>query len=446
MDIKLFIDKVFNVAKNMQLDNFEVYFTSSENETIKVFKGEVDTYSNSQNMGISFRVKVDDKMGYSYTESLEDDDVIPLIEKAISNAKVIENLDTVDIYGEKATYKKIDSFNPNLKNITIDQKIDFLLTAEKTALDLDPRVKSVNYCAIGSGYGENIIKNSKGLDLYHNGNSIYAYIAVVVQDGDSIKNDSAYIVTKDFSEMNPIKLATEAVNKALNKLSSISIESKTYNVIIENDTFADLLGSMSGIFSAEAVQKGVSKLKDKIGEVVASPIVTITDNPHLKNGYGSAPFDAEGVPTLCKSLIKNGVLKTYLYNLKTAKKDSVKTTGNAAKGGYKGTMGISSFNLYLEKGDLSFQELLNKLQNGILITGFSGLHSGLNSISGDFSLATEGFLVENGVITKPLNQVTSAGNFFDLLKNIEYIGTDLKFNLSGIGSPSLLIKNISISS
>lgn len=446
MDIKLFIDKVFNVAKNMQLDNFEVYFTSSENETIKVFKGEVDTYSNSQNMGISFRVKVDDKMGYSYTESLEDDDVIPLIEKAISNAKVIENLDTVDIYGEKATYKKIDSFNPNLKNITIDQKIDFLLTAEKTALDLDPRVKSVNYCAIGSGYGENIIKNSKGLDLYHNGNSIYAYIAVVVQDGDSIKNDSAYIVTKDFSEMDPIKLATEVVNKALNKLSSISIESKTYNVIIENDTFADLLGSMSGIFSAEAVQKGVSKLKDKIGEVVASPIVTITDNPHLKNGYGSAPFDAEGVPTLCKSLIKNGVLKTYLYNLKTAKKDSVKTTGNAAKGGYKGTMGISSFNLYLEKGDLSFQELLNKLQNGILITGFSGLHSGLNSISGDFSLATEGFLVENGVITKPLNQVTSAGNFFDLLKNIEYIGTDLKFNLSGIGSPSLLIKNISISS
>ena len=109
-------------------------------------------------------------------------------------------------------------------------------------------------------------------------------------------------------------------------------------------------------------------------------------------------------------------------------------------------MGISTFNLYLEKGNLSFQELLDKLQNGVLITGFSGLHSGLNSISGDFSLATEGFLIENGAITKPLNQVTSAGNFFDLLKNIEYIGTDLKFILSGVGSPSLLIKNISISS
>lgn len=446
MDIKLFIDKVFDTAKNMKLDDFEIYFTSSENETIKVFKGEIDTYSNSQNMGISFRVKVNKKMGYSYTESIEEEDIIPLIERAISNANVIENLDIIEIYGEKSIYEKIDSFNPALKDITVDEKIDFLLKAEKTALELDSRVKSVNYCVIGSGYGENIIKNSKGLDLYHNGNSIYAYIAVVVQDGESIKNDSAYIVTKDFSNMDPIKLATEAVTKALNKLNSISIDSKPYRVIIENDAFADLLGAMSGIFSGEAVQKGVSKLKDKIGEVVANSIVTITDNPHLKDGYGSAPFDAEGVPTQCKHLIENGILKTYLHNLKTAKKDNIKTTGNAAKGGYKGTMGISTFNLYLEKGNLSFQELLDKLQNGVLITGFSGLHSGLNSISGDFSLATEGFLIENGAITKPLNQVTSAGNFFDLLKNIEYIGTDLKFNLSGVGSPSLLIKNISISS
>ena len=219
MDIKLFIDKVFDTAKDMKLDDFEIYFTSSENETIKVFKGEIDTYSNSQNMGISFRVKVNEKMGYSYTESLEEEDIIPLIERAISNAKVIENIDVIEIYGEKSIYEKIDAFNPDLKAVTVDAKINFLLKAEKTALELDSRIKSVNYCMIGSGYGENIIKNSKGLDLYHNGNSIYAYIAVVAQDGESIKNDSAYIVTKNFSEMDPVKLATEALTKALNSFT-----------------------------------------------------------------------------------------------------------------------------------------------------------------------------------------------------------------------------------
>lgn len=446
METKLFIDKVFEAAENLKLEEFEIYFTSSESETIKVFKGEVDTYSNSQNMGISFRTKVDGKMGYSYTESLEEEDILPLIERAISNGKIIENLDVIETYGEKKEYEKINSFSASLENISVQEKIDFLLKAEKTALEMDNRIKSVNYCMMGSGKGENIIKNSKGLDLYHKGNSIYAYLAVVVQDGESIKNDAAYIVAKDFSEMDPVKLATEAVSKALKKLNSISIESKGYDIIIENDTFADLLGSMSGIFSAEAVQKGVSKFKGKLDEIVANPLVTITDNPHLKDGYGSAPFDAEGVPTKPKNLIENGVLKTYIHNLKTSKKDGVESTGNAAKGGYKGTMGISTFNLYLEKGENSFDTLLNKIQNGILITGFSGLHSGLNSISGDFSLATEGFLIENGVVTKPLNQITAAGNFFELLKNIEFIGDDLKFNLSGVGSPSILIKNISISS
>ncbi|MGL4971282.1 MAG: TldD/PmbA family protein, partial [Cetobacterium sp.] len=444
METKLFIDKVFKTAEDLKLEEFEIYFTSSESETIKVFKGEVDTYSNSQNMGISFRTKVDGKMGYSYTESLEEEDILPLIERAISNGKIIENLDVIETYGEQKEYEKIDSFNPDLENISVQEKIDFLLKAEKTALEIDSRIKSVNYCMMGSGKGENIIKNSKGLDLYHKGNSIYAYLAVVVQDGESIKNDAAYIVAKNFSDMDPMELATEAVSKALKKLNSISIQSKEYDVIIENDTFADLLGSMSGIFSAEAVQKGVSKFKGKLHEVVANPLVTITDNPHLKDGYGSAPFDAEGVPTKPKNLIENGVLKTYIHNLKTSKKDGVESTGNAAKGGYKGTMGISTFNLYLEKGENSFDTLLNKIQNGILITGFSGLHSGLNSISGDFSLATEGFLIENGVITKPLNQITAAGNFFELLKNIEFIGDDLKFNLSGVGSPSILIKNISI--
>lgn len=446
MDIKLFIDKVFEKANELKLDDFEIYFVSSESESIKVFKGEVDTYSNSQNMGISFRTKVNNKMGYSYTESLEEEDILPLIEKAISNAKIIENLDVVDIYDKKSEYKKLNSFNEELQNIPTEDKINFLLTAEKTAFNLSTKVKSVNYCVIGSGNGENIIKNSKGLNLSHKSNNIYAYIAVVVEDGESIKNDSAYIVTNNFYDMDPIKLATEAVNKALAKLNSVSIESKVYNVIIENDVFADLLGSMSGIFSAEAVQKGVSKFKDKLNTKVASDIVTIVDNPHLENGYGSAPFDAEGVPTEEKKLIENGILNTYLYNLKTAKKDNVKTTGNAAKGGYKGTMGISSFNLYLENGNKSFTELLETLKDGILITGFSGLHSGLNSISGDFSLATEGFLVEDGKIKKPLNQITSAANFFELLENIEYIGNDLKFNLSGVGSPSILVKNISISS
>lgn len=446
MEIKLFINKLFEEANKLKLTDFEIYFVSSNSQSIKIFKGEVDNFSDSQNMGISFRVKLNDKMGYSYTESLEDSDILPLINSAIENSKIIECDDIIDIYSEKKEYKKLNLYNESLENVSVEDKINFLLTAEKTAFNMDPRVKNVNYCVLGSGSSDIIIKNSKGLDLSNKSNSIYAYMAVVVQENDIIKNASAYIVTDDFSEMDPIALAKEAVEKAIIKLNPIELKSNNYKIIIENDTFADLLGAMSGIFSAEAVQKGVSKFKGKLNEVVANNIVTIIDDPHLDKGYGSASFDAEGVPTIRKNLIENGILKTFIHNLKTAKKDGISSTGNAAKGGYKGTMGVSTFNLFLEKGEKSLDDLIKNIKSGILITGFSGLHSGLNSISGDFSLATEGLFIENGKIVAPLNQFTTAGNFFDVLKNIEEIGSDLKFNLSAVGSPSVVINNLSISS
>ena len=182
-----------------------------------------------------------------------------------------------------------------------------------------------------------------------------------------------------------------------------------------------------------------------MGEKIACEKFTLIDDPHLENGEGSCSFDSEGVPTKYKELISKGILKTYLYNLKTAKKDGVQSTGNAAKGGYKGTIGISPFNLYVKKGEVSFDELLKKMDRGVIITDFAGLHSGLNSVSGDFSLAAEGFIVENGKKGKAFNQITVAGNFFELLLNIEEIGEDMKFSLSGTGSPSVLVKNLHFS-
>ncbi|WP_426710697.1 TldD/PmbA family protein [Cetobacterium sp. SF1] len=446
MEVKLFIDKVFEKAKEMNLNEFEIYYTFSESNSIKVFKGTLDSYSDNQNQGISFRTKVGDKMGYSYTESLEEEEILPLIEGAIENGKVIENEDIVDIYGEKREYVPVESYNPELDKITTEEKIEFLLAAEKAALDYDTRVKSVNYCLFGSGKSERRIKNSKGLDLHDIGNYAYSYLAVVVEEDGVVKNDSDYVVSREFKDFNPEKLGENAAKKALKKLGAINGETKVLPVVISNEAFSDLLEAMSGIFSAENIQKGISKFKGKIGEKVAFEKFNLIDNPHLKDGYGSASFDSEGVPTEYKELIKDGILQGYLYNLKTAKKDGVKTTGNGAKGGYKGTMGISPFNLYVENGNKSFEEMVSSIKDGVLIDSFAGLHSGLNGISGDFSLASEGYIIKDGKIDKPLNQITVAGNFFQLLLDIEEIAGDLKFNLSGVGSPSILVKELNIAS
>ena len=416
MDKDKFIELVFKKAQEKNIEEFEIYFLSGGNTSLKVYEGKIENFSDSQNQGISFRGKFDGKMGYSYTESFTEDDADFLINEAGENASIIESEDEQIIYDGKGEYVPVETYNSNLENIKISQIENFLINMEKEAKNLNSRVKNINSCMFGMGKGERIIKTG-----------------------------SDFKVGRKFEEFDFKKIAQNAVSDAVSKLNPISINLKESKCIIENMAFTSLIDSMAGIFSAEAVQKGVSLLKGKLGEKIAGEKFSLVDDPHLKDGEGSSSFDAEGVPTKYKELISDGILKTYLYNLKTAKKDGVNSTGNASKGGYKGTIGISSFNLYVKKGEKSFEELLKEIGNGILITDFAGLHSGLNSISGDFSLAAEGFLIKNGKKSAPLNQMTVAGNFFELLKDIDEVGNDLKFSLSSTGSPSVLIKKLHFS-
>lgn len=442
MDKNTFIDLVFKKAKQKNIEELEIYFLSGTNTSLKVYNEKIDSFSDNQNQGISFRGKFKEKMGYSYTESFTEEDADFLIKEAEENASVIESDDEQIIYDGKGNYVSVETYDSSLENLEISKIEEFLINMEKEALQYDSRIKRVSTCVFGMGKSERIIKNSKGVDLRDRGNVAYVYISVAAEENGIIKTGSEFKVGRDFNEFNYKEISHRAAYKALSKFNSISVDLKESRCVIENLAFTSLLESMAGIFSAEAVQKGVSLLKGKIGEKIASDKVSVIDNPHLEKSEGAASFDSEGVPTKYKELISNGVLKTYLYNLKTAKKDGVESTGNASKGGYKGTVGISSFNLYVQNGVKSFEELLKDVNEGILITDFAGLHSGLNSISGDFSLAAEGFIIENGKKGRALNQMTVAGNFFEVLKNIEEVGNDIRFSLSSTGSPSVIIKNL----
>ena len=205
-----------------------------------------------------------------------------------------------------------------------------------------------------------------------------------------------------------------------------------------------LLSTFSGIFNADSAQKGLSLLKNREGDMIASPIVTIVDDPLLENGMASTPFDDEGVATFKKEVVLNGKLITLLHNLKTANKAGVKTTGNGIKSSYSSPISIYPTNFYIEKGDKSLDEIIKDIDEGLMVTSFAGLHSGANSVTGDFSLAAKGFYIKEGKKVFPVEQITVAGNYFDLLKDIEAIGEDLEFPMSSIGSPSVVIKELSV--
>ncbi|HNZ83460.1 MAG TPA: metallopeptidase TldD-related protein, partial [Sedimentibacter sp.] len=384
---------------------------------------------------------------YSYTEKVDETSIDQLVKDAAENALIIDSEDEEYIFEGSKEYKKVDSFNQALSNVGEEQKINFVKSLEEEAFRLDKRIASVEVCIYGDGYGETIMSNTKGLFLRDKSNIAYTYIAVVAKDGEDIKTGMAYRTGNDFNAFNAQDIAREAVDEALALLGARSVKSGDYNVIIRNSAAADLMEAFTGIFSAEAVQKNLSLLKGKLNEKIASDKFTLIDDPYMEGGLASKSFDGEGVACKYKKVVDKGVLKTYLYNLKTAKKDGVDTTGNASKGSYKSSIGISPSNFFVEKGERTLDEMIADIDKGILITELQGLHSGLNSVSGDFSLAALGFLIQDGKISRPVEQITMAGNYFDMLKNIEETGSDLKFGMPGeayIGSPSLRIKKLSI--
>lgn len=448
MDIKEFRDKLFLRAKEKGFSDYEIYYVNGDSFRVTIYEGEIDQYSVNTDRGLSFRGLFNGKMGYSYTEVLDDDALEMLIKDAKENALAIEDEDIETIYGEKDAYKEVDSYNEELERVDVSEKIELAMRLEKETKSQSQKVKSIDDCVVASGKGERYILNSKGLNLSHISNIIYALVSVVVEENGKVNTAYSYKVAYDINEIDTKKLAEESVAKALSYMGAQSVPSGKYGVIIKNDVMADILDTFSGIFSAYNVQKGLSLLKGKLKTKIASDKVTLIDDPLMKKGLCSIPFDDEGVAAYTKAVIEEGILKTYLYNLKTGKKDGVKSTGNASKASYASPMGTSPSNFYIKPGNNDLDGLKKTLEEGLLITEVQGLHSGANTVSGDFSLGAKGFLIKDGVVNRPVEQITIAGNFYKILLDIVDSGSDLKFGIpsggSCFGSPSVIVKELSV--
>ena len=444
MELNLFVKELFSKAQEEGFSEYEVYYVDRESLSISVYKEEVEKYNLNNSAGLSFRGKFGDRIGYSYTEILDEDAIEMLVKKAKENVLAIENNDIQFIYEGDKEYKEISTYHEELEDIPADKLINIAISMEKEAKKYCNKVESFSGCSVSYSSGKYGIINSKGLNLSNKSNLLTAYVVPIVKDLDKMYDGCGYVVAKSLNDVKPDKIAKMGVDEALSKIGGTSIAAGNYKVIINNEAMVSLLSTFAGIFSGDAVQKGLSLLKDKKGEIIATDIVNLVDDPHLEDGLASVSFDDEGVATLKTYLIKNGKLNSLLHNLKTANKAGVKSTGNGFKASYASPISVSPTNFYIEPGINSLEEMTKKINKGLIITDFAGLHSGANSITGDFSLAAKGFYIEDGIKTHPVEQITVAGNFFTLLNNIEEIGSDLKFPMSSVGSPSIVIKELSI--
>jgi PmbA protein len=227
-----------------------------------------------------------------------------------------------------------------------------------------------------------------------------------------------------------------------------AVETGKYSVVFDGRQFRQFLSAFSSVFSAKNAQLGLSLLAGKEGEAVAAPCVTLVDDPMREGCPMQTPFDGEGVATMRRNVIENGVLKTLLYDLTTAKKAGVESTGNGQKGSYSAPVAIAPYNFAIAAGEDSLEELFEQVGNGVYITECKGFHAGANAVTGDFSIESAGFVIRDGKRAEPVKSFTVAGNFFDLLKQIDRLGNEIVWGIPGgftvYGSPHILVRNVSI--
>ena len=444
-----FKQELFAQAKAMGFTDYEVLFLGSSGFSVRVLDGEITEYKNTASQGVGFRGTFGGKMGYASSEKMDASVIEPMLRNAAANAEIIEDETVEKLYPGGDTYPEVCAYNPALNDVTAADKIAWTMDMEAYAKSLDPRVKMADYCTIGNQENEMAMANSYGLDLSQKSNVASAFMIARVEEDGKTKSAYEYWTGRDFAELDYKAIAKKAVDTAISYLGAESMESGAYPVIFDNNNAKDLFSVFSGIFMAENAQKGFSLLsKEKVGETIAAPHITLRDDGVCDLSLGSMAFDAEGVATQQKAIIENGVLKTLLYNLKSAEKDGVKSTGNASKAGLGGAIATSCTNFYLVPSDTPFDELVGRVEKGVVITEMAGLHSGVNPVSGDFSISADGYLVEDGKIARPVEQITVAGNFYEVLKNIQAVGSDLRFHSSGhggIGMPSILVDGLTVS-
>ncbi len=436
-------DKFFALCKEKGIEEAEISVYNSYSLSFSLFHGEVDSYSSSESATYLARGIYKGKLGAIVSDVYNNNLAETFVDKIIENASVIENDDPVFIFKGSEKYRKISTFNKELGKISADTKLNLLYDLEKKIKEADPRVIEVESVGYEEGSTSSLILNSHGLKLSQKNNNFIYYGGAVAKEGEQVKTGFDIFFGNDFSKFNVDELAKSIVKKATSKLGGYQCESSTYKAVLSQDVVKSLLSAYVASAIAEDVQKNSSLFVGKLNQKVASRKVTIEDKPLAKTVFARS-FDDEGVATSNMPVIKNGVLMNYFYNLTTAAKDDVQSNGHGSVGGGSKVY-TSTWYLEMKPGKKSLDELFQEIGNGVYITEVQGLHAGLNPRSGNFSLQSTGFMVENGKVTHGLDIITVSGNLVDLFHNITSVGSDSKEFMSGIKCPSVIVKKIKVS-
>src|SRR5262252_2545779 len=334
----------------------------------------------------------------------------------------------------------LDLYHEDVYSLPGVERIDYARRCEKAALDSDPRMKNSEGGSFDAATGRKVLANSHGLvGEYRLSYCSVAAVPIAQDEQGNMQRDYWYSVARSLAKLESAeKVGKEAARRTLRRLGARKAKTAHVPVVLDPLVANSMLEHIFEGVNGDSVYRGASFLAGKLGQKIASANVTVIDDGTIRGGFGTAPFDGEGIPTRRTVVVDNGVLKSYLLNTYAAKKLGLATTGNASRG-LAGTPSIGLGNYFLQAGTRTPQQIIGDIKDGLYVTEFLGM--GVNLVTGDYSRGASGLWIVNGELTYPVEEITVAGNLKDIFMNISEIGNDLEFRGS-VASPTIRIEGL----
>jgi PmbA protein len=426
-------------------ERVEAYAEEERQTEVSALRGEVEGMTFSQSRGLGVRVIRDGRLGYAWAADPSPDEAQEAVWRARDNAALAE-ADEHNVLPEAEPFDPMpEIYREESAGVTADDKVRMALDLERYTVSRDPRVTKVDLAQVGDAVVEVAIASTTGVDVGYARTAAWALVVTLAVEGDETQTGYSFAITRGLDVLSWEPVAEEAVDRAIAMIGASKPTTAKVPVVLDPFAASSFLGVLAGALNAENVLKGRSLFADMVGQAVGSSVFTLVDDSRRTDGPGSCPFDGEGVPSGRTELFTAGTLNGFLHDTYTAHRsgDGHRSTGNAKRGGYRSAPGVGTSNFFVDAGDLSFEELLSKADGGILIRDVSGVHSGANPISGEFSVGATGLRLGGGRTGEPLREMTIASTIPEMLQGVAGVGSDLRF-FSNVGSPSVLIGEMTV--
>lgn len=424
----------------------EAYVARHVETEVRVYEAEVESLTSATSAGVGVRVVAGGKQGFAYAGSLDEAVLGETLDEARDNASFSGAEPWVGLPEPDGSEPvALELWSDELAGFSTESKVEAALDLERRVKAGDRRVRQVETASWGDVSSEMALASSLGVRGADRSTACYLSAAAVAGEGDGSKIGYGYTVGRKPSELVIDKAVDDAVTRAVRMLGATKPRSAHLPVVFEPRVASQLLGLISSVLSGEAVLKGVSLFGERLGEQVASAPFTLVDDPTEPAAWGASAVDDEGLACRRNVLIDAGVLKGFLYDSTAARRAGTSSTASAVRAGYKSAPGVGARAVYLVPGHAGPDEVLAQLGEGLLVQSLSGVHSGVNTISGDFSVGAEGLLFRGGCLAEPVREMTIASSIQRMLQAVAAVGSDLQWLPSRAAGVTVAIAEMSMS-